>query len=188
MTITRYSVLIFLVEFYIILSSTFILPSSTHSYRVDLWWQTKFVQNLMSHFRKLNMTSAPDMTSFKYMRLIIGKIVRAVINSTEYIKLMSPTSPSTPSCETTWTSNFFSCKTYILPLTTTETLSSLMSFLCTKCIKTIKSRRSSLCICLLYLGICLTDFNDICAGTPKFCLCSFLKLVITRQWNHGIKS
>jgi hypothetical protein len=43
----------------------------------------------MSPFRKQNMTSALDMTAFKYMHLIIGKIIRTVINSTEYIKLIS---------------------------------------------------------------------------------------------------
>jgi len=32
-----YIVLIFLVEFYIILPSTFILPSCVHNYHVDLW-------------------------------------------------------------------------------------------------------------------------------------------------------
>ena len=38
----NYIVLLLLFEFYIILPSTFILPSSTHIYHVDLWWQTKF--------------------------------------------------------------------------------------------------------------------------------------------------
>ena len=57
-----------------------------------------------------------------------------------------------------------------------------MPFLCTRCIKTIKSRRSSLSICLLYLGIYFTNFIDIgftffhTAGPPKFRLCSFLQL------------
>ena len=39
------------------------------------------------------MTSAPDMIALKYMHLIIGKMIRAVINSTEYIKLISPHFP-----------------------------------------------------------------------------------------------
>jgi hypothetical protein len=61
-----YILLIFLVEFYIIFPSIFILHSSTHIYHVDLWWQTKFDQNIMSHFRKQNMTSALNTTAFKY--------------------------------------------------------------------------------------------------------------------------
>jgi len=42
----------------------------------------------MSHFRKQNMTSAPNMTAFKYIHLVKDKIIRTVINSTEYIKLI----------------------------------------------------------------------------------------------------
>ena len=42
----------------------------------------------MSPFRKQNMTSAQNMKTFKYMHLIMGKIIRIVINSTEYIKLI----------------------------------------------------------------------------------------------------
>jgi hypothetical protein len=67
--------LIFLVEFYIILPSTFILPSSTHIYNIDLWWQKSFDQNLMSHFRKQNMTSALNTTAFKYIHSIIHLVV-----------------------------------------------------------------------------------------------------------------
>jgi len=39
------------------------------------------------------MTSAHNTTAFKYMHLIKDKIIRTVINSTEYIKLVSPHFP-----------------------------------------------------------------------------------------------
>jgi hypothetical protein len=61
-----YIVLIFLVEFYIILPSTFILLSSTHVYHAVLWCQIKFNHNLISHFRKQNMTSELNITAFNY--------------------------------------------------------------------------------------------------------------------------
>jgi hypothetical protein len=41
----------------------------------------------MSPFRKQNMTSGMNMTPLKYMHLIMDKIIRTVINSTDYIKL-----------------------------------------------------------------------------------------------------
>jgi len=43
----------------------------------------------MSPFRKQNVTTALNMTTFKYMHLIIGKIIITLINPTEYIKLVS---------------------------------------------------------------------------------------------------
>jgi len=88
-----YIVLTFLVEFYIIPPSTLILPSCVHNYHVDLWWQTNFGQNWMYPFRKQNVTTALNMTTFKYMHLIIGKIIRTLNYSTEYIKLISPHFP-----------------------------------------------------------------------------------------------
>jgi len=48
----------------------------------------------MSPFRKQNVTTALNMTTFKYMHLNIGKIIRNLINSTEYIKLISPHFPT----------------------------------------------------------------------------------------------
>jgi len=48
-----------------------------------------FHQDWISSFRKQYMTSAMNMTAFKYMHLITGKIIRTLINSTEYIKLIS---------------------------------------------------------------------------------------------------
>jgi len=43
----------------------------------------------MSPFRKQNVSTAQNMTTFKYMHLIIGTKIRTLINSTEYIKLIS---------------------------------------------------------------------------------------------------
>jgi len=58
-----------------------------------------------------------------------------------------------------------------------------MSFLCTKCIKTIKSRRSSLCICLLYLGNCLSDFNDICVNISPLLELPSLVFAVSYNWS-----
>ena len=47
----------------------------------------------MSPFKKQNVTTALNMTIFKYIYLIIGKIIRTHINSTVNIKLISPHFP-----------------------------------------------------------------------------------------------
>ena len=68
-----YTVLIFLVEYYI----TFLQysSSSTNIYHAGLWGQTNFNQNLISQFRKRNMNSALYRTAFKYMQSIIHLVV-----------------------------------------------------------------------------------------------------------------
>jgi len=178
-----YIVLIFLVEFYIISPSTLILPSCVHSYHIDLRWQTNYGRNWMSPFKKQNVTTALNMTTFKYRHLIIGKIIRTLINSTEYIKLISPHFPSTLSFQTTWTSKPPSWTTFSSSPRLLKPILVKCPFFTQGALKqyTIEDHPSlsayftlaSPSQILMTLGLHLST-----VGTPKFSLCSFLQLVI----------